>query len=48
VWSEFSRRLRWEIRKAQKQLTVRPDVEDIERFLDVRDGSWQLCIFASG
>jgi hypothetical protein len=35
VWSEFSKKLRWEIRKAQKQLAVRTDVEDIERFLDI-------------
>ena len=35
VWSHFSKKLRWEIRKAQKQLAVRTDVEDIERFLDI-------------
>ena len=35
VWSQFSKKLRWEIRKAQKQLAVRTDVEDIERFLDI-------------
>ena len=34
VWSHFSKKLRWEIRKAQKQLVVRTDL-DIERFLDI-------------
>ena len=34
VWSEFSKKLRWEIRKAQKQLTLRTDL-GIERFLDI-------------
>ena len=34
VWSQFSKKLRWEIRKAQKQLAVRTDL-DIERFFDI-------------
>jgi hypothetical protein len=35
VWSQFQNSVRGHIRKAQKQLVVRTDVEDIERFLDI-------------
>jgi len=35
VWSQFQSHVRQNIRKAQKQLAVRTDVEDIERFLDI-------------
>jgi lipid II:glycine glycyltransferase (peptidoglycan interpeptide bridge formation enzyme) len=34
VWDRFGKKLRWEIRKAQKQLAVRTDL-DIERFFDI-------------
>jgi lipid II:glycine glycyltransferase (peptidoglycan interpeptide bridge formation enzyme) len=35
VWDQLSKTVRRKIRKAQKQLAVRTDVEDIERFFDV-------------
>jgi hypothetical protein len=48
VWSRFQFHVRQYIRRAQEQLAVRTDMEDIERFLDLRDGNWQLGIFAFG